>query len=189
MRRAPLSRISSCSSSETSSTGAYAASTRTASPVGAVSDRVGVVEHLAREWLVGGKVAAREELAEVRATGAAARFHASCSATSLVRAASRGSFENTSRNGSCSARRRCSRSMSSSSFQSASVTTTPEPPAGAARTMEIGLVILGGVEVHDDVDPFDVETSCRDIGGHEGMDLARRKVRQSPLPHPLMESP
>src|SRR5439155_15989517 len=56
---------------------------------------------------------------------------------------------------------------------------------GPARAMDVGLVVVGHVEVEDDVDIFDVDAPAGDVGGHEHWALALCEVAQTPLPRRL----
>ena len=54
-------------------------------------------------------------------------------------------------------------------------------PGGAARAVQVGLVVLGRVVVDDDVDVVDVDAAGGDVGGDEHRELARREVGERPL--------
>jgi len=58
---------------------------------------------------------------------------------------------------------------------------------GPTGAVEVRLVIFRGVVVDDEVDPVDVETSGRDVGRDERVNLACREVTHRPLAHPLVE--
>jgi hypothetical protein len=60
-------------------------------------------------------------------------------------------------------------------------------PGRAARAVQVGLVVLGRIEVDDHVDHVDVEAPGGHVGGHQGGQLALGEVLQGPLPVGLAE--
>src|SRR5262249_58037311 len=58
---------------------------------------------------------------------------------------------------------------------------------GPTRPVEVGLLVLGGVVVHDHVDVVDVDAACGYVGGHEHGQLPLGEVGQRPLPGTLTE--
>ena len=95
-----------------------------------VPDQVHEVHHLAGQGIVDRDVAARQQLAEVKAVAGHALIGSGDQSASLAR---RRSFEKISTIGSWRPMRRWSRSMASSWSQRTSVTATPPSPARAVR--------------------------------------------------------
>ena len=51
-------------------------------------------------------------------------------------------------------------------------------PCGTARAVQIGLVLHGGIHVHDEFDRVDVDTTRRDVGRHQYARRARGERRK-----------
>src|SRR5581483_3456794 len=58
---------------------------------------------------------------------------------------------------------------------------------GAPRTVQVRLVVLRRVVVHDDLDVVDVQTAGGDVGGDEHGQLAVAELLERPLPQALRE--
>src|SRR5690606_24845697 len=52
---------------------------------------------------------------------------------------------------------------------------------GAARAVQVGLVVVGRIEVHHHLDVIDVDAAGGDVGGHEHGQLAPAEVRERAL--------
>ncbi len=75
-------------------------------------------------------------------------------------------------------------------FQSVSITATPSAPARAVRpgAVQVRLVVLGRVVVHDDVDRVHVDAARRDVGRDEHRAASRSvKSREGALPGGLAQ--
>ena len=101
---------------------------------------------------------------------------ASAARSQFARSARRGSLENTSTIGICRPRRRWITRMSFSWFHSMQRhgDAALAGARGAAGAVEVRLVVLGRVVVHDDVDAVDVDAAGGDVGGDEHRHLAGR---------------
>src|SRR5690606_17771470 len=58
-------------------------------------------------------------------------------------------------------------------------------PGGAARTVQVVLVVAGRVDVQDEVDAVDVDAAGRDVRGDQDVDVAVLEVGQGPGPRAL----
>ena len=61
--------------------------------------------------------------------------------------------------------------------------------SGTSGPMQVGLVVLRRIEVHNTLDAVDVYPAGRDIGGHEHLDLGALEVSQCAVSLPLRPAP